>query len=258
MALSTNNIDELRKLYIKLQDEYNEYKSESDDICKEYESTIQILIESLDSLKIQNANLIKENKVCGEKIKELSEELKNVRIKNKDKMNDIELLNKQMDKLQSQYSEIKENKTMLKNKMVNLENDNEKYIEKIREYEYQIEDLKGKLENSMEDLITLQTEYEEYKNKSEENIQRFKEKLEDEKNNNNVLKKNNIKYNEKKVEENEEINNDEIKPKCRMNRAHSLIIKNNFEHIIKNMRKRKEEIIKFKQNLQKEITQFLF
>ena len=119
MDFNSNNIDELKEAYKKLLNDYNEYKTESDDICKEYESTIQILTESLDSLKIQNANLIKENKGYGEKIKELSEELKNVRIKNKDKMNDIELLNKQMDKLQSQYTEIKENKTMLKNKMVN-------------------------------------------------------------------------------------------------------------------------------------------
>ena len=120
MALSTNNIDELRKLYIKLQDEYNEYKSESDDICKEYESTIQILTESLDSLKIQNGNLIKENKVCGEKIKELSEELKNVRIKNKDKMNDIELLNNKLDKIRKEYDEMKAFKTLVKSKMVIL------------------------------------------------------------------------------------------------------------------------------------------
>ncbi len=211
----------------------------------------------MDSLKIQNGNLIKENKVCGEKIKELSEELKNVRIKNKDKMNDIELLNKQMDKLQSQYTEIKENKTMLKNKMVNLENDNEKYIEKIREYEYQIEDLKGKLEETMEDLITTQTEFEEYKNKSEEEIQRYKEKLEDEKNNNDVLKKNKI-NNEVKKDDFDNNCYDDNNPKNRMNRAYSVIIKNSFDNIINRMKKRKEEIIKFKESIQKEITQIFF
>ena len=43
MSLNTNNIEELREAYKSLNDEYNEYKIECDDICKEYESTIQIL-----------------------------------------------------------------------------------------------------------------------------------------------------------------------------------------------------------------------
>ena len=50
-------------------------------------------------------------------------------------MNDIELLNKEMNKLHNEYSEIKENKNILKNKMIDLENDNEKHLEKIRQYE---------------------------------------------------------------------------------------------------------------------------
>ena len=141
--------------------------------------------------------------------------------------------------------------------MVNLENDNEKYIEKIREYEYKIEDLKGKLENSMEDLITLQTEYEEYKNKSEEIIEKLKKKLEDEKNNNDVLKKNKI-NNEDKKDDFDNNCYDDNNPKNRINRAYSVIIKNSFDNIINRMKKRKEEIIKFKQSIQKEITQFFF
>ena len=43
-----------------------------------------------------------------------------------------------------------------------------------------------------------------------------------------------------------------------MNRAYSVIIKNSFDNIINRMKKRKEEIIKFKQSIQKEITQFFF
>ena len=54
-------------------------------------------------------------------------------MKNKDKMNDIELLNKKIDKLNNEYTKINENKNLLKNKMVDLENDNEKYLEKIRQ-----------------------------------------------------------------------------------------------------------------------------
>ena len=37
MSLNMDNIEELREAYKKLNDEYNEYKIESDDICKEYE-----------------------------------------------------------------------------------------------------------------------------------------------------------------------------------------------------------------------------
>ena len=170
-------------------------------------------------------------------------------------MNDIELLNKEMDKLHNEYSEIKENKNILKNKMIDLENDNEKHLEKIRQYEFEIEDLKGKLEEKMEDLITTQTEFEEYKNKSEEEIQRYKEKLEDEKNNNDVLKKNKINNEVKKMIL---IIINDNNPKNRINRAYSVIIKNSFDNIINRMKKRKEEIIKFKESIQKEITQIFF
>ena len=78
---NTNNIEELRILYNKLSDEYNEYKLESDDICKEYESTIQILTDSLDSLKLQNTNLSNENKIYKENNKQLIEELNSIKIK---------------------------------------------------------------------------------------------------------------------------------------------------------------------------------
>ena len=257
MDFNSNNIDELKEAYKKLLNDYNEYKTESDDICKEYESTIQVLTESLETLKLQNYNFNKENKILKENNKDLTEELNKVKLKNKDKMNDIELLNKEIDKLHNEYSEIKENKNILKNKMIDLENDNEKYLEKIRQYEFEIEDLKGKLEEKMEDLITTQTEFEEYKNKSEEEIQRYKEKLEDEKNNNDVLKKNKI-NNEVKKDDFDNNCYDDNNPKNRINRAYSVIIKNSFDNIINRMKKRKEEIIKFKQSIQKEITQFFF
>ena len=248
---NTNNIEELRILYNKLSDEYNEYKLESDDICKEYESTIQILTDSLDSLKLQNTNLSNENKIYKENNKQLIEELNSIKIKNKDKMNDIELLNNKLDKLCKEYNKIKESKTLLNSKMIDLENDNEKYIGKIRQYESQIEDLKLKLEETMEDLITKQIEFDEYKNNSEEIIQRYKQNLNDEINNNDIIKKNLfLKFNEVKNEKNE--------VKKRLHRAYSLIIPNNYNFIIQNMGNRKEEIIKFKDNIQKEITQFFF
>ena len=137
MDFNSNNIDELKEAYKKLLNDYNEYKTESDDICKEYESTIQVLTESLETLKLQNYNFNKENKILKENNKDLTEELNKVKLKNKDKMNDIELLNKEMDKLHNEYSEIKENKNILKNKLIDLENDNEKHLEKIRQYEFE-------------------------------------------------------------------------------------------------------------------------
>ena len=102
MSLNTNNIEELREAYKSLNDEYNEYKIECDDICKEYESTIQILSESLESLKNQNNNLVKENKSYKDNNNELNEEINKLKLKNKDKMNDIELLNKKIDKLNNE------------------------------------------------------------------------------------------------------------------------------------------------------------
>ena len=132
--------------------------------------------------------------------------------------------------------------------MIDLENDNEKHLEKIRQYEFEIEDLKGKLEETMEDLITTQTEFEEYKNKSEEEIQRYKEKLEDEKNNNDVLKKKKI-NNEVKKDDFDNNYFDDNNPKNRINRSHSIIIKYSFDNIINRMKKRKEEIIKYKQSI---------
>ena len=238
MSLNTNNIEELREAYKKLNDEYNEYKIESDDICKEYESTIQILTDSLESLKSQNNNLLKENKTYKDNNNELNEELNKLKLKNKDKMNDIELLNKKMDKLNNEYAKINENKTILKNKMVDLENDNEKYLEKIRQYEFEIEDLKGKLDETMEDLITTQTE------------------------NNDVLKRNKLLLsNEKKENQLKKSDSNPLDDDIsgfRINRAYTVVIKNNFDSIIENMRNRKNEIIKFKQSIQKEISHYFF
>ena len=52
--------------------------------------------------------------------------------------------------------------------------------------------------------------------------------------------------------------NEKNEEKKRLHRAYSLIIPHNFNFIIQKMRSRKEEIIKFKNNIQKEITQFFF
>jgi len=49
----------------RLTNEYNDYRNECDEICKEYEETIQLLSDALDKIKLENINIIKEK----EKIK---------------------------------------------------------------------------------------------------------------------------------------------------------------------------------------------
>ena len=49
----------------RLTNEYNDYRNECDEICKEYEETIQLLSDALGKTKLENINIIKEK----EKIK---------------------------------------------------------------------------------------------------------------------------------------------------------------------------------------------
>ena len=87
--------------------------------------------------------------------------------------------------------------------------------------------------------------------------------MEDEKNNNEVLKKNKLLLSNEKKNENQ-LNKNQFNPfdddisNFKINRANTVCIKNNFDSIIKNMRNRKEEIIKFKQNIKKEISHYFF
>ena len=145
-------------LYNSLKNEYDQAIIDNDEICKEYESTIELLKNTLD-------------KTQGEK-----EKLQN---KNKEKLVDIQELTKLNDKLKEDIKKIKEEKKLKESKIVFLENDNEHYQNKIRQFEAIIDDLNSQLESTLEENITLQTEFEMYKQTTSEELMRKDEELQD-------------------------------------------------------------------------------
>ena len=129
-------------------------------------------------------------------------EIEKLHDKNKEKMKEIEILNNKYEKLKSQLNSNNKKETTLKSKLIALETDNDLYLNKIHQYEEEVIDLKDNLENTVENLITTQIEFEEYKIKKEEEVERLRQQLQEEKNNVNVLMKNNKKEeNEIKSEE---------------------------------------------------------
>ena len=104
--------------------------------------------------------------------------------KNKDKIIDIQNLNKQNDRLTIEVKRLKEEKALFDSKIVSLENDNEHYQNKIREDEAVIEDLENQLESALEENITLQTEFEIYKQNTGDQLIRKDEELRDIRNDN--------------------------------------------------------------------------
>ena len=102
--------------------------------------------------------------------------------KNKDKIVDIQNLNKQNDRLSNEVKRLKEEKTLFDSKIVTLENDNEHYQNKIREFEALAEDLENQLESALEENITLQTEFETFKQTIGDQLIRKDEELRDFKN----------------------------------------------------------------------------
>ena len=145
-------------LYNSLKAEYDQAILDNDEICKEYESTIELLKNTLD-------------KTTAEK-----EKLQN---KNKEKLVDIQDLTKLNDKLKEDIKRIREEKKLKESKIVFLENDNEHYQNKIRQFEAIIDDLNTQLESTLEENITLQTEFEIYKQTTSEEMMRKEEELQD-------------------------------------------------------------------------------
>lgn len=161
--------------------EYADYRIECDEICKEYEETIQLLTDSLEKYKLEITKLNNENEKMKNDQEKITKELEKSRQKNRDKIKDIEVLNNKIDQLQSQFKSINKKETTLKSKVVTLETDNDHYLNKIHQYEEEVTDLKNNLENTIENLITTQNEYEEFKSKKEEEVERLKLKLQEEK-----------------------------------------------------------------------------
>ena len=170
------------ELYNKLKEEYESSKKDNDEICKEYESTIEMLSESVESFK-------KEKEALQQKLSKLEQEQKNFKKekeslmnKNKDKITDIQNLSKQNERLTVELSRLKEEKSLYDTKIVNLENDNEHYQNKLREFEVYAEDLEGQLESALEENITLQTEYETLKQTTGDQLIRKDDEIRDIKN----------------------------------------------------------------------------
>ena len=166
-------------MYNSLKEEYEQCKEDNDELCKEYESTIQLLTESVqkyekDKKDYQIKMAKKENDV-----KIILQEKENLIKKNKDKLIDIQCLNEQNEKLNKLIEKYKGQKSIFDNKIVTLENDVEHYQNKIREYEDFIEELKSQLENALEENITLQTEFETYKLNIGEQLMRKEEEIKD-------------------------------------------------------------------------------
>ena len=167
------------KLYNELKIECNQMKEDNDEICKEYELTIQMLSDSInkyqkekESYQIKISNL--END-----LKKYEKEKESLINKNKDKILDIQDLTKTNDKLKEELNKILEEKHLTKTKIISLENANEHYESKLRQNEALIEDLSNQLESALEENITLQTEFEIYKQQNEEILIRKEQEIKD-------------------------------------------------------------------------------
>ena len=181
-------------LYNSLKAEYDQALLDNDEICKEYESTIELLKNTLD-------------KTTAEK-----EKLQN---KNKEKLEDIQDLTKLNDKLKEDIKRIREEKKLKESKIVFLENDNEHYQNKIRQFEAIIDDLNIQLESTLEENITLQTEFEIYKQSTSEELMRKEEELQDCKsdiiNKEKIIQQLNSKKIMKKIEEKMKLTKESLK-----------------------------------------------
>ena len=175
---SSDNVN-FESLYNQLKEEYDQSKKDNDEICKEYESTIQLLSDSVESFKKEKKDLqIKLSKIENDQ-KAFKKEKENLIKKNKDKMIDIQCLNEQNEKLNELIKKLKEEKTLFDTKIVTMENDIDHYQNKIREYEDFIDELKSQLEDALEENITLQTEFETYKLNTGDQLIRKDEELRD-------------------------------------------------------------------------------
>lgn len=174
--MSKNDSKDYEVLYKNLKEEYDQSKIDNDELFKEYESTIQILTESVNLLKNEKNELLSKITKLENEQKQLKKEKENLQKKNKEKIIDLQCLNQEKDKLYEMVKKVEGEKSLCDKKIVILENDIEHCQNKIRENEDCIEELKLNLENALEENITLQTEFETYKlNIGEELIRKDEE-----------------------------------------------------------------------------------
>ena len=167
------------KLYNDLKKEHEQSVLDNDEICKEYESTITMLTDSIEIFKKEKTNLENKLSQLEKEQKKFEKEKESLLSKNKDKICDIQNLNKQIDKLKTELKKIKEDKNIVKDKIIALETDNDHYQNKLRQDEALIEDLNSQLESALEENITLQTEFELYKQHNEEALIRKDQEIKD-------------------------------------------------------------------------------
>ena len=167
------------KLYNDLKVECDQIKSDNDEICKEYELTIQMLTESVNNFKSEKVSLQEKITILEKEIKKFDKEKESLQNKNKDKIIDIQNLNKTNEKLKEDMKKILDEKNLTKTKIITLENDNDHYQKKLRQNEALIEDLTSQLESALEENITLQTEFELYKQQNEEILIRKEQEIKD-------------------------------------------------------------------------------
>ena len=167
------------KKYNSLKQEYDQYKLDNDEICKEYELTINTLTESIEKFKIEKANLEEQISKLEKEQKNYEKEKESLVSHNKEKLEDIQNLNKQIEKLKSELKKIKEEKNLIKDKIIALEINNDHCQNKLRQDDELIKDLNSQLESALEENITLQTEFELYKQKSEETLIRKDQEIKD-------------------------------------------------------------------------------
>ena len=190
---SEKNIQNFETLYYNLKDEFDQMQNDNIEIFKEYDSTIQILTESITQLQNQL-------NIMNKKLSQIEKEKQNLQNKNFDKIIDIQDLNKKNEKLNQEIKIIKEDKKIKDTKIVILENDTEHFQELIRQNEAIIDELSVKLEEALEDNITIQTEFEIYKQIIGEQLMRKDEEIKDIKND--MFSKNLIIEKLKKMKEN--------------------------------------------------------
>ena len=174
-----NGKKDFESLYNDLKEEYEQSKKDNDEICKEYESTIQILTDSVESFKKEKKELQSKLSQIENDQKAYKREKENLIKKNKDKIIDIKCLNEQNEKLNELIKKLKEEKSLFDTKVVTLENDIDHYQNKVREYEDFIDELKTQLEDALEENITLQTEFETYKLNMGDQLIKKEEELKD-------------------------------------------------------------------------------
>ena len=143
-------------LYYNLKEEYDQMLKDNDEICKEYESTIQILTDSIKELQNQRSSLTK-------KMTLMEKEKEKLQNKNREKINDIQDLNEKNQKLYQEILNIKNKNKEKEHQIIILENDTEHFLKLIRQNEALIDELNYKLEEALEDNVTIQTEFEVYK-----------------------------------------------------------------------------------------------